>query len=91
MLPLSILPSKVTLSSAGIAIDANVLQFPVANTNHGKTMSQIESEAISNAIQANKGNLTSAAKSLGLGRATLYRKVKEYSIDIRDSRIKKAA
>ncbi len=38
-----------------------------------------------------KGNLTEAAKALGIGRATLYRKVKQYNIDPSAARKKKAA
>jgi transcriptional regulator of acetoin/glycerol metabolism len=66
---------------------ATVLPFPGASTNmhhDSKTVSTIndlESMAIKNAIFEYKGNLTEAAKALGIGRATLYRKVKQYNID----------
>ena len=43
------------------------------------------------AIHAYRGNLTEAAKALGIGRATLYRKVKLYNIDPASARRKKAA
>ena len=55
------------------------------------TIDQVESVAIENAIAAFKGNLTEAAKALGIGRATLYRKVKAYNIDPSMARKKKAA
>ncbi len=55
------------------------------------TINQLESVAIENAIAAFKGNLTEAAKALGIGRATLYRKVKQYNIDPSTARKKKAA
>jgi len=55
------------------------------------TINQLESVAIENAIGAFKGNLTEAAKALGIGRATLYRKVKQYNIDPSVARKKKAA
>ena len=45
------------------------------------TMDELESQAIQNAIFEYKGNLTEAARALGIGRATLYRKVKQYNID----------
>jgi transcriptional regulator of acetoin/glycerol metabolism len=78
---------------------AKVLPFP---GTHGGTLggdarrgvatiNQLESVAIENAIQAFKGNLTEAAKALGIGRATLYRKVKQYNIDPSVARKKKAA
>lgn len=77
---------------------AKVLQFPGNfNNNNGTekrgvaTINQLESVAIENAIVAFKGNLTEAAKALGIGRATLYRKVKQYNIDPSAARKKKAA
>ena len=74
---------------------AKVLPFPgpqSADTRRGvATINQLESVAIENAIAAFKGNLTEAAKALGIGRATLYRKVKQYNIDPSMARKKKAA
>ena len=55
------------------------------------TINHLESVAIESAIAAFKGNLTEAAKALGIGRATLYRKVKQYNIDPSAARKKKAA
>lgn len=40
----------------------------------------IERETIRKAIQKNQGNLSSAAKELGMGRSTLYRKMKKYDL-----------
>ena len=45
------------------------------------TINEVEKVAIETAIFEYKGNLTEAAKALGIGRATLYRKVKQYSIN----------
>ena len=64
---------------------AKILQFPQGG-GHGRsgriqTMYQMESAAIQSAIENYNGNLTEAAKALGIGRATLYRKVKLYNID----------
>lgn len=56
-----------------------------------KTINELESIAIENAISEFGGNLTEAAKALGIGRATLYRKVKQYGIDPSMARRKKAA
>jgi Bacterial regulatory protein, Fis family len=55
------------------------------------TMNELESQAIENAILQFRGNLTEAAKALGIGRATLYRKVKQYQIDPSLARKKRAA
>ena len=78
---------------------AKVLPFPgTAGFGGGtdarrsvSTIDQLESVAIESAITAFKGNLTEAAKALGIGRATLYRKVKAYNLDPATARKKKAA
>lgn len=51
-----------------------------------KTMREVEKEQIKKAIVQCRGNLTEAAKVLGLGRATLYRKVKSLEIDVLELR-----
>lgn len=73
----------------------NVLPFPTMSTpaaaDKVATMNELESKAIENAIVQFRGNLTEAAKALGIGRATLYRKVKLYQIDPSAARRKRAA
>ncbi len=59
--------------------------------SHVESINQLEARAIENAILAFRGNLTEAAKALGIGRATLYRKVKQYNIDPAVARRKKVA
>ena len=79
---------------------SNVLPFPGptatgTTSTDGRTavstMDELESKAIENAILQFRGNLTEAAKALGIGRATLYRKVKQYQIDPSVARKKRAA
>ena len=71
---------------------AQIIPFPTAQQSKPvKTMAQAELETIQAAVAACKGNLTEAAKALGIGRATLYRKLKEFSIDPVQARSKKAA
>ena len=45
-----------------------------------KTLADLEREAILNAIGALHGDKLQAAKLLGIGKTTLYRKLKEYGI-----------
>ncbi|AGF55971.1 transcriptional regulator of acetoin/glycerol metabolism [Clostridium saccharoperbutylacetonicum] len=45
-------------------------------------LSEIEEKAIRNAIMECNGNIQLAAKLLNIGRATLYRKLKSYGIDV---------
>lgn len=58
----------------------NVVFFPSQNHKVSK-INELEAQAIREAIHAYNGNLTEAARALGIGRATLYRKVKLYNIN----------
>jgi transcriptional regulator of acetoin/glycerol metabolism len=94
-------PSLVAGQNSFQGEGAKVLPFPgtqlsqmgaVSSERRGvATINQLEASAIENAIGAFKGNLTEAAKALGIGRATLYRKVKQYNIDPSAARNKKKA
>ncbi len=66
-----------------------VLQFPGNGNESVARMNDLECKAIENAITVYNGNLTEAAKALGIGRATLYRKVKLYNLDPSKARRKK--
>lgn len=44
------------------------------------TLAQIECKAIEMALKRNSFAITETAKELGIARATLYRKMKEYGI-----------
>ena len=81
--------SPVTTESTG---GGNLIQFPTPTAQIAgvQKMEEMEAHAIENAIAQYKGNLTEAAKALGIGRATLYRKVKQYHIDPSAARKKKA-
>ncbi len=77
---------------------AKILQFPVGGqpmqpigVQKVETINDLECKAIKKAIFEFKGNLTEAAKALGIGRATLYRKVKQYNIDPSEARRRRAA
>ena len=70
----------------------NVVSFPTSasgQTEKVQKMEDMEARAIEAAIYQYKGNLTEAAKALGIGRATLYRKVKQYHIDPSQARRRK--
>lgn len=76
--------------TGGLGGNSNVVPFPSQNSKVSK-MNDLEAQAIEQAIHAYRGNLTEAAKALGIGRATLYRKVKLYNIDTTAARRKKVA
>ncbi len=50
------------------------------DTTSGLSLDQIEKQAIRNALRLHNGNREQAAKMLGIGERTLYRKLKEYGI-----------
>ena len=45
------------------------------------SLQELEKRAIQHALQHTRGDRTVAAQLLGIGRTTLYRKLKEYSLD----------
>jgi DNA-binding NtrC family response regulator len=48
----------------------------------GKTMEDLEREAINAALREARGNRRRAAEMLGIGERTLYRKLKEYQLEV---------
>jgi two-component system response regulator HydG len=46
----------------------------------GMSLEQLEKHAIRNALRVSAGNREQAAKMLGIGERTLYRKLKEYGL-----------
>ena len=70
----------------------NLVNFPTTpggSPDKVQKMEDMEAKAIEAAIFQFRGNLTEAAKALGIGRATLYRKVKQYHIDPSQARRRK--
>jgi transcriptional regulator of acetoin/glycerol metabolism len=67
--------------------DLTVRDLPAAYQGAGRRrrltrMEQVERSAIVRALVEAKGNRTRAAEIVGIGRATLYRKVQAYGIDL---------
>lgn len=50
---------------------------------HPPSLMEVEKQVIKETLQFFRGNVTSAARSLGIGRNTLYRKIKEYGLNLR--------
>lgn len=90
----------LAFGSSPVDTGAKILPFPPSGQSQSghsdagkkvRTINELESIAIENAIHEYNGNLTEAAKALGIGRATLYRKVKQYNIDPMQARSKRRA
>jgi len=84
---------KIGLS--GIVIDpsqcSQVSGSPTANLIKGFSLAKAERELISRALQETGWQKTRAAALLGITRATLYAKVKQYNIEKNSSAAKKSA
>ncbi|MBU8891322.1 MAG: sigma-54 dependent transcriptional regulator [Bacteroidales bacterium] len=60
--------------------DFSLKKYNKTNLTDSLNVENLEKQAIINAIQKYNGNYTKAAGELGLGRSTLYRKMKKYDI-----------
>ncbi len=64
-------------------LNLGIHQITSSNSNiqvDSLNIEEIEKDAIKRAIDKHKGNLSLAAKELGIGRATLYRKIEKYAL-----------
>ncbi len=81
---------KHTIEKAVIMCDSNVLkpedilfsQLKVPSVPVQKPMAfkEIEKQAVKNALEKNRGNVSEAAKELGLSRQTVYNKIVKYDL-----------
>ena len=73
------LPSEIRGGASGGDTASELNPVGVESTS-GLSLDQIEKQAIRNALKLTGGNRESAAKMLGIGERTLYRKLKEYGL-----------
>jgi DNA-binding NtrC family response regulator len=59
--------------------DPNVLPL-LDPRGHARPLDQLEAEAIKFALAHYHGQMSAVARKLGIGRSTLYRKLKEYEL-----------
>lgn len=69
----------------GFVTNGHAHAFPVDITDEGghlRPLESIERDLIAFAIETYSGRMAEVARRLGLGRSTLYRKVREYDLDV---------
>ena len=88
-LPKALQVAKVQVTPPNtLRVDARTYQDPVSGQSHDDrraptpivSIADLEREAILHTIRQLKGDKLMAAKLLGIGKTTLYRKLKEYGI-----------
>jgi DNA-binding NtrC family response regulator len=91
------LPAAPTVPVAANAVptapqaanDAEAGNSPVSISDvHGelRTLTDIERDILQYAIDFYEGHMSEVSRRLGIGRSTLYRKVREYDLDVRGER-----
>jgi len=73
-------PSMAPAISGGAAMASDMPQVSIASIPGVIPLAELERRAIINALEYTKGDRAVAAHLLGIGRTTLYRKLKEYQM-----------
>jgi two-component system, NtrC family, response regulator HydG len=75
---------KAVILSNGDVINSKDLNLSISSKedtgSRGRTLDEIEKEALVRALSDNAGNIVQAAKALGITRQTIYNKMKKYGI-----------
>jgi DNA-binding NtrC family response regulator len=74
-----ILSEEKTIQSAEVLIGVNNFQ-PVKDTNRVMTMDEMEKQFILSSLDDHDGNVSQTAKTLGLTRTALYRRMKKHGL-----------
>ncbi len=73
--------NEVVAAAAGVGMARSIaLPGPVISLNGVVPLVELERRAIEHALKQTRGDRTEAALLLGIGRTTLYRKIKEYQM-----------
>jgi DNA-binding NtrC family response regulator len=78
-------PPAALLQAAHAAMSAPAADAPVRildDRGHLRTLEEIERDLIQHAIDVYAGHMSEVARRLGIGRSTLYRKVREQGIEV---------
>lgn len=87
--PLVVLDESPATAPAANGVSGDAL--PLLGTDgHVRPMETVETEAIRFAIDRYRGRMTEVARRLGIGRSTLYRKLKDLGLDAPESESQEA-
>ncbi len=80
--PQEVATPEAPASGADVAADGMALGIPaVTEGGHVRTLQEIEADMIRLALQRYRGQMSEVARKLGIGRSTLYRKIKALGLD----------
>ena len=76
---------RAVLMTDGVKIEPGDIfpesfNLPMHNKSQKLTLAEVEMQTIRDSIRRNGGNLSKAARELGVARSTLYNKIKTYGI-----------
>ena len=83
--------STETIAPTGQGTKAFGILKALDDRGNVRTLADIELEMINLAIEHYNGQMSEVARRLGIGRSTLYRKLKEYGIDPENGRLDRLA
>ena len=78
----SLVPEEMREAASSPTSDVSVLD----REGHLRTLEEIERDLIEFAINNYSGHMSEVARRLGIGRSTLYRKVREHDLDVENVR-----
>ncbi len=81
MIPGEVIDAAGIKKYLGSAESGNANKFNINKSNFKEAKEEFEREIIRDALKRKHGNVSSAAKELGLERTNLYRKIKQLDID----------
>ncbi len=80
----TLLPAKPTapVANAGQVTDGSALGIPVVTAGgHIRTLEEVEADMIRLALHRYRGQMSEVARKLGIGRSTLYRKMRDLGLE----------
>ena len=77
-----LMPKKIEPARAGQVSDGNALGVPIVTEGgHIRTLEEVEADMIKLAMHRYRGQMSEVARKLGIGRSTLYRKMRDLGLE----------